>query len=69
VDTSICVETSLRDAFNLGHDVVLISDATASMDPKRYQCTLDDVRSFYGLVMETDEFLRECLPASPSLSS
>ncbi|MCD6037083.1 MAG: Isochorismatase hydrolase, partial [Nitrososphaeraceae archaeon] len=30
IDTSICVETSLRDAFNIGYDVVLISDATAS---------------------------------------
>ena len=24
VDTSICVETSLRDAFNLGYDIFLI---------------------------------------------
>lgn len=30
VDTSICVETSLRDGFNLGYDVILISDATTS---------------------------------------
>jgi ureidoacrylate peracid hydrolase len=59
VDTSICVETSLRDAFNLGYDVVLISDATASMDPRRYECTLDDVRRFFGLVIDTSEFLRE----------
>lgn len=57
VDTSICVETSLRDAFNLGYDVVLISDATASMDARRYECTLDDVRRFFGLVIETNEFL------------
>ena len=28
IDTSICVESSLRDAFNIGYDVVLISDAT-----------------------------------------
>ncbi|MGH9977429.1 MAG: cysteine hydrolase family protein, partial [Nitrososphaeraceae archaeon] len=27
IDTSICVETSLRDGFNLGYDVILISDA------------------------------------------
>lgn len=29
IDTSICVEASLRDAFNNGYDVILISDATA----------------------------------------
>jgi ureidoacrylate peracid hydrolase len=54
-DTSMCVETSLRDAFNLGFDVVVVSDATASMNRKRYECTLDDVRSFYGLVLDTAE--------------
>jgi ureidoacrylate peracid hydrolase len=59
VDTSICVETSLRDAFNLGYDVILISDATASMDARRYECTLDDVRRFFGLVIDTNEFLSE----------
>ena len=36
VDTSICVETSLRDAFNIGYDVILISDATASGINKHY---------------------------------
>jgi ureidoacrylate peracid hydrolase len=29
IDTSICVESSLRDAFNIGYDVILISNATA----------------------------------------
>jgi ureidoacrylate peracid hydrolase len=56
IDTSMCVETSLRDAFNIGFDVMVISDATASMNPRRYECTLDDVRSFYGLVLDTEEF-------------
>ncbi len=58
-DTSMCVETSLRDAFNLGFDVMVVSDATASMNPKRYECTLDDVRSFYGLVLDTSELAAE----------
>jgi ureidoacrylate peracid hydrolase len=56
VDTSICIETSLRDAFNLGYDVMLVSDASASMSPGRHQCTLDDVTSFYGPVLSADEF-------------
>lgn len=34
IDTSICVESSLRDAFNIGYDVILISDATASRQQK-----------------------------------
>jgi ureidoacrylate peracid hydrolase len=41
VDTSICVETSLRDGFNLGYGVILISDATSSGMKKHYETTLE----------------------------
>jgi ureidoacrylate peracid hydrolase len=51
VDTSICVETSLRDGFNLGYDVILISDATSSGIKKHYETTLERVHDYYGLVM------------------
>ena len=56
VDTSICVETSIRDAFNLGYDIVLISDATASGIKNHYETTLDRVRDYYGLQMNYDRF-------------
>lgn len=58
VDTSICVETSLRDAFNIGYDVILISDATASGTNKHYETTLERVRDYYGLVMTVERFFR-----------
>jgi ureidoacrylate peracid hydrolase len=58
IDTSICVETSLREAFNIGYDIILISDATASSNRKHYESTLDNVRGYYGLVMELKEFYR-----------
>lgn len=57
IDTSICVESSLRDAFNHGYDVVLISDATASNNQSHYNSTLDNIRNYYGLVMNLDEFV------------
>ena len=57
IDTSICVETSLRDAFNLGYDVVLISDATASSNEKHYESTLENVKGYYGLVMDLAELI------------
>jgi ureidoacrylate peracid hydrolase len=41
IDTSICVETSLRDGFNIGYDVGLISDATASGNIEHYKTTLE----------------------------
>jgi ureidoacrylate peracid hydrolase len=58
IDTSICVEASLRDAFNNGYDVILISDATASGNIKHFETTLEVVRDYYGLVMDIKEFAR-----------
>src|SRR6476620_9646197 len=58
IDTSICVEPSLRDGFNIGYDVALISDATASGFTDHYKTTLERVRDYYGLVMSTDRFKR-----------
>lgn len=58
IDTSVYVETVSREKFNRGFDVIVISDATASMNPKRYECTLDDVRSFYGLALDTEDYLQ-----------
>ena len=56
IDTSICVESSLRDAFNHGYDIILISDSTASSVGKNYNSTMDNVRDYYGLVMNLEEF-------------
>jgi ureidoacrylate peracid hydrolase len=56
VDTSICVETSLRDAFNQGYDIILISDATASSNIEHYNTTLQRVRDYYGVVMDFERF-------------
>lgn len=56
IDTSICVETSLRDGFNLGYDVTLISDATASGNKEHYKTTLERVSDYYGLVMNIERF-------------
>jgi ureidoacrylate peracid hydrolase len=56
IDTRISVESSLRDAFNHGYDIILISDATASSLGKNYNSTIHNVRDYYGLVMNLDEF-------------
>ena len=65
IDTSICVETSLREAFNIGYDVVLISDATASSNHKHYESTLENVKDYYGLVMDFQELSRYLPPSAP----
>jgi ureidoacrylate peracid hydrolase len=58
VDTSICVETSIRDGFNLGYDIILISDATASGIRTHYETTLARVRDYYGLAMDFQRFVK-----------
>lgn len=63
IDTSICVETSFRDGFNRGYDVILISDATASGNREHYESTLEIVENYYGLVMKVNEFSRYLRPA------
>lgn len=50
------METSLREGFNIGYDVVIISDATASGNKRHYETTLERVRDYYGLVMSTERF-------------
>ncbi len=55
IDTSICVETSLRDGFNIGYDVILISDATASGMNKHYDTTIERVRDYYGIVTDLSD--------------
>ena len=46
----------MRDAFNNGYDVILISDATASGNRKHFESTIEVVKDYYGLVMSIDEF-------------
>jgi ureidoacrylate peracid hydrolase len=58
IDTAVSVESSLRDGFNRGYDVILISDATASISKKKYESTLDNVKGYYGLVMDSKDFIR-----------
>jgi ureidoacrylate peracid hydrolase len=68
IDTCICVESSLRDAFNHGYDVILISDATASMN-KNYSSTTENIREYYGLVMTLDEFKIDLTYQIPKIRS
>jgi ureidoacrylate peracid hydrolase len=42
----------------VGYDVMIISDATASGDKRHYETTLERVRDYYGLVMDTERFKR-----------
>jgi len=57
VDTIICVETTLTDAFNTGYDVILVEDATASSWPNIGRASIRKVSGSYGWVVKTDQLL------------
>ena len=59
IDTYICVESSVRDAFNKGYDVILLRDCVASRNLMHHQTTLDQVAEAFGWVLSADELLRK----------
>ncbi len=57
--TNICVEASIRDAFNLGYFCILISDATVAIGPPFMQdATIYNVKSIYGWVTSSEKILK-----------
>ncbi len=58
VGIAICVETSIRDAFNLGYFPILISDAAASGGPSFMQeATIANVKSCFGWVTTSENLI------------
>ena len=55
VSTNVCVESTLRDAFETGYYVCIPSDATASWDMSLHKSTLQTVTHRFGLVTTTEE--------------
>ena len=55
VSTNVCVESTLRDAFETGYYVCIPSDATASWDMDLHEATLQTVTHRFGLVTTTEE--------------
>lgn len=53
VSTNVCVESTLRDAFETGYYVCIPSDATASWDMSLHAATLQTVTHRFGLVTDT----------------
>lgn len=58
VTTNICVETSIRDAYNLNYFPILISDATASAPPSMREATIHNVIRCFGWVTTSENLIR-----------
>ncbi|TAK82031.1 MAG: cysteine hydrolase [Betaproteobacteria bacterium] len=57
VSTNVCVESTLRDAFEHGYYVVVPGDGTASWSKELGEGTLQNVTHRFGLVTTVDEIL------------
>ena len=59
VATNICVETSIRDAYNLAYFPILVADATAAMGPAAVQeATIDSVKKAFGWVTTSENIIK-----------
>ncbi|MBI2485550.1 MAG: cysteine hydrolase, partial [Deltaproteobacteria bacterium] len=57
IDTYVCVESTVRDAFNKGYDVILLKDCVASRNPKHHENTIEQIAEAYGLVLNSDDLI------------
>lgn len=55
VQTNVCVETSLRDAYSLGFHVAVAADCVASHTADLHEATLKNVRFLFGDVLSGGE--------------
>lgn len=59
VSTSHCVETSLRQAADLGYQCVLVEDCCAEDDSEQHEMTIRHIRRVYGRVATTQSMMAE----------
>ncbi len=57
VYTNECVETTVRDACDLGYLVTLVEDACATVTPELHEASLATLRDRYARVISTDQVL------------
>lgn len=65
VTTAVCCDSTARSAFSRDYNVVLVSDATAEVDPQLHHLTLQVIDMVFGRVMGTRELLAELSEEPP----
>ena len=55
VATNVCVESTLRSAYFRDFEVVVVEDCFAARNAHMHEATLDNVRTFFGLVAKADD--------------
>lgn len=57
VSTNVCVESTLRDGFEIGYYAAIVEDATASWDMSLHRATIETVNHRFGVVFKTSDIL------------
>ncbi len=57
VVTNVCVETTARDASDLGYGVMLVGDACAAHSPEIHEASLLSFQGPFGRVRRADEIV------------
>lgn len=55
--TEVCVASTARGAWDHGHKVVLVNDATAAFSEEDHNFTMRNFALYFGKVMDTDELI------------
>jgi len=57
--TQICVGDTIHDGFCEGFKMIAVSDCVSTWDPLQQQATLENTANKYGMVMDSDELIRQ----------
>lgn len=68
ISTNSCVETTARDAADLGYATVVVEDACGAARQEYHDATLANIRRQFGRVATTDEVIEE-LSTTPDLAT
>lgn len=56
--TNVCCESTARAAFMRDYKVVFVSDGCGAFDEDAHRATLNNIRCFFGRVMDTDTLIK-----------
>ena len=57
--TQICVMDTIHEGFTEGFKVIAVSDCVSTWDPLQQQTVLENTAHKYGIVMSSDELIRQ----------
>jgi Amidases related to nicotinamidase len=70
VSTTLCVETSVRDAYQRDYDVIVARDAVGISNAELHFNSLKAIETYFGLCLDTEEVLgliERSVPGAPAV--